>query len=49
MLKVKMYNFLASSKAVSTFRLVMILSVLIASLLVTGAVGAEPTAGGMGG
>lgn len=49
MLKVKMYSFMASGKAATTFRLVMILSVLIASLLLTGAVGAEPTPGGAGG
>lgn len=49
MLKAKMFNFLASGKAVATFRMVVILSVLIASLLFTGVVGAEPTPGGCGG
>jgi hypothetical protein len=49
MFKVKMFNYLASGKAAVTFRMVMILSVLIASLLLTGVVGAEPMAGGQGG
>lgn len=49
MLKVKMFNFMVSGKAAMTFRLVMILSVLIASFLLTGVVGAQPTPGGQGG
>ena len=49
MLKVKMFNLLASGKAAATFRMVLILSVLITSLLFTGVVGAEPTPGGCGG
>jgi hypothetical protein len=49
MFKVKVFNVLASGKAAATFRLVMILSVLIASLLLTGVVGAEPFPGGHGG
>lgn len=49
MLKIKMFNYLASGKAAATFRMVLILSVLITSLLFTGVVGAEPTPGGCGG
>jgi hypothetical protein len=49
MLKVRMFNLLASGKAAVIFRMVFILTVLITSLLFTGMVGAEPTPGGVGG
>lgn len=49
MLKVRMFNFIASGRAAATFRMVMILSVLVASLLFAGVAGAEPTHGGQGG
>lgn len=49
MQKAKLFNYLASGKAAANFRMVMIISVLVASLLFTGVVGAEPIPGGNGG
>jgi hypothetical protein len=48
MLKVNLFNYFASGKAAATFRIVMVLAVLMAALVFTGTVAAGPTPGGVG-
>jgi hypothetical protein len=48
MLKTNLYNFFASGKAATTFRVVLILSVLIASLMFTVVAGAGTMPGTVG-
>lgn len=49
MFKAKLFNYLVNGKAAATFRMVVILTVLISSLLFTGVAAAGSTPGGCGG
>jgi hypothetical protein len=48
MLKVRFYHFFVSGKAAATFRIMMILAILISALVFTGTAAAGPTPGGVG-
>lgn len=48
MIKAKFFNFVVSGKAAATFRVVMVLSILISALAFTGVVAAGTVPGNVG-